>query len=387
MTISRRSFVETLAERTLIAAGYTPPPRKAKEQEEEGRRPRRPRNHIPAGAPYSKELRLLAHVMETATPGDPMSVCEAVESFGKKVLNPSGQWLKVAGDAKAVVLTSAMSGKPRGGSILEIGCYCGYSAIRMAMTVPDVRIVTLEVDPAHVVIARNMVAFAGLAHRIDVWTGHSKDLLTRIPYRYGGPEKFKVGGVFMDQRGSRYDEDLKTLESLGILLPGCVVVADNVLKPGSPTFLWRLQRGGTYDNHFVRLTEFAMPAEDWMSVSVRRQDAPTGTGSPDPSGPDAPEELDQLQWEADRMRAQATRVPGVTFEEWAAFSDHMKEGMGRHGIIATLDAQQLVEEPELVLGPHGRAERQERRDMIAAAAELATKKGSALPEYITAFSC
>ncbi|CAE8708402.1 unnamed protein product [Polarella glacialis] len=228
---------------------------------------------IARGTPYSKELRLLAHVFENARAGDPISVCDAIEHFGEEVLNPAGQWLKVAGRHKATILEHAMREAPRGGSILEIGAYCGYSAIRMALALPGARIVTLEVDPAHVVIARNMVAFAGLAHMIDVWTGHSKDLLPRLPARYGGPEKFKLCGVFMDQKGSRYDEDLGLIERMGLLLPGAVVVADNVLKPGSPLFLWRLQNGGAYDNHVARVREFAMPAEDWMSVSVLRPEA------------------------------------------------------------------------------------------------------------------
>lgn len=349
-----RGVADALANRTLAACGIRPGDLEISRQRKA--RPVKSASIAP-GTPYSKELRLLTHVLETAIPGDAASVCNAIEHFGTAILNPSGQWLKVAGDAKAVVLTSAMRGKPPRGCILEIGCYCGYSAIRMSMALPGVRIVTLEVDPAHVVIARNMVAFAGLAHYIDVWTGHSKDLLTRIPDRYGGVQKFRVGGVFMDQRGSRYDEDLATLERLGVLLPGAVVVADNVLKPGSPLFLWRLRHGGTYDSQFVKLMEFAMPAEDWMSVSVRRTDAPASSdgseGAADPIGAPPPDELAQLQWEADRMRAQATRIPGVTFQEWSAFADHMKEGMARHGIEATLDAEELQERPWLVLGPHG----------------------------------
>lgn len=46
------------------------------------------------------------------------------------------------------------------------------------------------------------------------------------------PSRLLLAAVTEDQRGSRYDEDLATLERLGILLPGAVVVADNVLKPG-----------------------------------------------------------------------------------------------------------------------------------------------------------
>lgn len=201
-----------------------------------------------------------------------------------------------------------------GGSILEIGTYCGYSALRMAMALPGARVVSLEVDPAHMVIARNMVAYAGMAHMIDIWTGHSKDVLPRLPQRYGGRHQFRLGGVFMDQKGSRdsefaseifwcfsclasswprggqvcrscgsvwvlglglsrvggdptqgYHEDLSVIEQLGLLLPGAVVVADNVLKPGSPLFLWRLCKGSAYDNHIVRVKEFAMPSEaSWV---------------------------------------------------------------------------------------------------------------------------
>ncbi|CAE7430309.1 COMT, partial [Symbiodinium necroappetens] len=128
---------------------------------------------------------------------------------------------------------------------------------------------------------------------------------------------------------------------MGLLLPGAVVVADNVLKPGSPLFLWRLCKGESYDNHVVRVREFAMPSDDWMSVSVLRQQAAEEFAessvdvpvvekakgvSPAGSWPTAPEELIQLQWESDRIRAQATR-PGsgsVSFDEWAKYATHMK---------------------------------------------------------------
>ena len=107
-----------------------------------------------------------------------------------------------------------------------------------------------------------MVAHAGLTEAIDIWTGHSKDVLPRLPERYGGRRSFRVAGVFMDQKGSRYHEDLAAMEQMGLLMPGAVVVADNVLKPGSPLFLWRLCKGLAYENQIVRVREFAMPSED-----------------------------------------------------------------------------------------------------------------------------
>eukprot|EP00438_Fugacium_kawagutii_P025570 Skav211653 [mRNA] locus=scaffold6216:359:7387:+ [translate_table: standard] len=148
-------------------------------------------------------------------------------------------------------------------------------------------------------------------------------------------------------KGSRYHEDLSVMEQLGLLLPGAVVVADNVLKPGSPLFLWRLCKGKAYENHIapwsygnglVRVREFAMPSEDWMSVSVLRPEAaeqlqlqatdmPKFERGKDRSiqiwisdrciagpWPAPPEALLQLQWESDRIRQQATRPGGAV--EW-----------------------------------------------------------------------
>merc|ERR1712224_257046 len=152
-----------------------------------------------------------------------------------------------------------------------------------------------------------------------------------------------------DQRGSRYDEDLAILESLNLLRPGAVVIADNVLKPGSPFFLWRLFKSGSYDTQVVRLQEFAMPSEDWMSVSVRRPQA--ASSSADDSNeeietvsvPEHPPELVQLQWESDRIRALATRPgQGVTYAQWSAFAEDMKEKFAALGNKDTIDGDDLA---------------------------------------------
>ncbi|CAE8623136.1 unnamed protein product, partial [Polarella glacialis] len=261
---------------------------------------------VSVGTPYAKELGLLRHVLETAHAGDPASVVAAVESFGQGALN---LWLKVAGGSKASALTAAVAGAPPGGRVLEIGTYCGFSSICMAMRLPGVKISTLELDPMHMVVARNMHAFAGLADRIEVWTGHSKDLLTRSGgprFLQGGKQPAVLSALFMDQRGSRYDEDLAALEADGRFLPGAVVVADNVLKPGAPLFLWRVAgRGavGQYASQILSLKEFAMPSEDWMSATVRLPPPKRRSKASLISVPELrPAELIQLDREADRMR-------------------------------------------------------------------------------------
>eukprot|EP00746_Dinoflagellata_sp_MGD_P002412 gnl/MRDRNA2_/MRDRNA2_104681_c0_seq1.p1 gnl/MRDRNA2_/MRDRNA2_104681_c0~~gnl/MRDRNA2_/MRDRNA2_104681_c0_seq1.p1 ORF type:complete len:329 (+),score=75.51 gnl/MRDRNA2_/MRDRNA2_104681_c0_seq1:115-1101(+) len=147
------------------------------------------------------------------------------------------------------------------------------------------------------------------------------------------PLQFRA--VFMDQKGSRYHDDLRTLEDHNLMVPGSVVVADNCLKPGAPLFLWRLYSSGCYDTDLVSLKEFAMPAEDWMAVTKHRVDEKTGKNM-EVKVPDPPAELTQLQWESDRIRDKATRSEGgVTYGEWASYSQDMKAKLKKYGIGAT----------------------------------------------------
>ena len=57
---------------------------------------------------------------------------------------------------------------------MEIGAYVGYSAMNVARTVRHHggKVASLEVDPLHVTLVRNMLEYAGLSEVVDVWTGH-----------------------------------------------------------------------------------------------------------------------------------------------------------------------------------------------------------------------
>eukprot|EP00931_Biecheleriopsis_adriatica_P057695 TRINITY_DN34246_c0_g2_i1.p1 TRINITY_DN34246_c0_g2~~TRINITY_DN34246_c0_g2_i1.p1 ORF type:complete len:531 (+),score=113.78 TRINITY_DN34246_c0_g2_i1:33-1595(+) len=302
-------------------------------------RSRRPSPQIKQGGFYAKELRVLQHVVDNAIPGDPSSVCEAIENFGDEVLvrGKARMWLKIAGGVKSDVLCAAVGGGPIGDgdlqcSVLEVGAYCGYSSTKMALALPGIHIASLEVDPVHVVIARNVVSHGGLAGTIDVWTGHSKDLLARILQRYGGPGHLQFGAVFMDQKGSRYEEDMVKMETEGLLNPGAVVVADNVLKPGAPLYLYKLMKGGHYNAQIVSMDEFAMPSEDWMSICVKKAKVPKK------KEPEPPEDLVTLEKETDRMRDRAVG-PGrsVDYGEWADFAQEVKSRLAKQGVELTVD--------------------------------------------------
>lgn len=296
---------------------------------------------VELGEPYSKELRVLAHVLATAAPGDAASACAAVERFGEGTLPGTSHWLKIAGGAKANLLVSCAQWAPQQGVVLEVGTYCGYSAARLATARAAQRragggplVVTLEVDAAHALIARSLLAYAGLAHRVEVLTGHSEDVLPWLVGRMQErvrPNAF-IDMVFLDQRGSRYEADLEVLERAGALSPGAVVVADNVLKPGAPLFLWKVTQGG-YATEVFSVPEFAMTGvEDWMTVSVHQPEQGPGAAG------DPPYELRVLAWKAEQMRARAHQPDrggsGVGFVEWADFAQEMRRSFASAGFEA-----------------------------------------------------
>jgi catechol O-methyltransferase len=290
--------------------------------------------------PHEKEIRLLNFVFATSEPGDATGVYQAIETFGRESLSRhhggsggrarnAGQWLKVAGGEKSDVLVMSARLAPSKGNFLEVGAYCGYSALRLALaTGLRAKILSLEADPAHAVIARNIVAYAGLAHIVDVCVGHSEDWL---PYLAQPKPNGAFAFVFFDQRGSRYLNDLYTLERRRALSDGAVIVADNVLKPGAPAFLWHVIFSGLYETQVIAVREFSMPGvEDWMSVSIKRKNAFDNTSVS--LAPPLPIELQEMEWEADQMRARAEQSPGVSFEAWNEFVARMRRCLVANGI-------------------------------------------------------
>ena len=94
-------------------------------------------------------------------------------------------------------------------------------------------------------------------------------------------------------------KDLQLLTRSGALSPGAVLVADNVLKPGAPKFLWQMVEPGPWRSVVVELKDFGpCGVLDWMSVS--RWEGAEAVERHFES--EAPELVRQLEWQADEMR-------------------------------------------------------------------------------------
>lgn len=79
-----------------------------------------------------------------------------------------------------------------------------------------------------------LVSLAGLSDIVHVEIGSSDASIQRL-YRAGKLQH--IDCMFLDHYKPAYTTDLKLAEQLGLVTPGTVLAADNVIKPGNPPYL------------------------------------------------------------------------------------------------------------------------------------------------------
>jgi len=183
------------------------------------------------------------------------------------------------------------------------------------------KVASLEVDPLHVTLVRNMLEYAGLSDFVDVWTGYSFDSIPHLLKKYG-PRSVDL--VFMDQKGTRFHSDLALMEELNLLSDRAVILADNVLKPGAPLYIWHLAKGSYHHCTAISVREFLLQSEDWMVMAFR--DASKA------AAPIPPPQLHRLAFESDNFRKKSM-FDGVapSKSDWWKFSQGFVNGLDQCG--------------------------------------------------------
>jgi catechol O-methyltransferase len=210
------------------------------------------------GTPPRHE-RALARVRERARRGDPESVLAALDEFGRREA-----FLMNVGDRKGLILDREVQ---RGDArrALEIGAFCGYSAVRIARLIAPRggRLTSVEASPAYAEVARQVVEHAGLAAAVDLRVGKAEAVLPQLAA--AGP--FDL--VFIDHWKDLYLPDLRRIEALGLLRPGSVVVADNIELFDSREYLDHVRKSGLYESVNHRSTvEYRDSIPDAVEVST-----------------------------------------------------------------------------------------------------------------------
>lgn len=179
-----------------------------------------------------REARLADYVVAKARRGDARDAVRVIDEFAY-----SESFLINVGDEKGRILDDAIS-RAQPARILELGTYCGYSALRMAAAAPGAKIISVEFNADNAAIARRILDHAGVGARVTVVIGTLGDgggTVETLRTGHGfGPGSVDV--VFVDHAKEVYLSDLQLILQQGWLRVGALVVADNILFPGAPDY-------------------------------------------------------------------------------------------------------------------------------------------------------
>ncbi|WP_313674363.1 O-methyltransferase [Mycolicibacterium sp.] len=178
-----------------------------------------------------REAAATKYVLDNARPGDVDDAIATIDRFARRE-----SILMNVGDEKGLLLDAAVR-RANPALALELGTYCGYSTLRTARAAPHARVFSVEMNPANAENARRIWAHAGIADRVTCVVGTIGDGGRTLEAL--AAEGFTAGALdflFIDHDKNAYLPDLLTIVGRGWLHPGSVVVADNVLVPGSPKY-------------------------------------------------------------------------------------------------------------------------------------------------------
>ncbi len=193
-----------------------------------------------------REEALAEYVLRNARQGDLDDAIRVIDEYCY-----TRSFMINIGDEKGEILDRAVQrAQPR--RALELGTYCGYSALRICRAMADeARLVSIEFNPANADIARRIWTHAGVEDRVTVIAGTIGDggaTLAALETEHGFTQNC-LDFVFLDHAKDAYLSDLELILSRKWLHPGSIVVADNVKLPGAPQYraYMRDRQGTTWD--------------------------------------------------------------------------------------------------------------------------------------------
>lgn len=127
-------------------------------------------------------------------------------------------------------------------TMIELGGYLGYSAVLFANEIaddPDAKYYSFELNPEFAKIATYVIDLAGLLDKVEIIVGRASYTLPAFRQRLFSENKHYTGldFIFIDHWKDLYVPDLRVLESLNLIAPGTLIVADNIITPGVPEYV------------------------------------------------------------------------------------------------------------------------------------------------------
>jgi len=209
----------------------------------------------------SREREVTQQVEEHAEFGNPESVLAVMDQFAKRK-----RFLMNVGIEKGELLRGSVadSGARR---VLELGAYCGYSAVLIGAVLREVggQLISLEANPENAALAQRVVCHAGLNDIVEIRVCTAAEGIPKLG------EGFDL--VFIDHLKDEYLSDLRRLEAAGLLNDGAIIVADNVgIFSGTLVEYLDYVRNSTHFSsaYYPLPMEYNAAIEDGVEISVWR---------------------------------------------------------------------------------------------------------------------
>lgn len=131
-------------------------------------------------------------------------------------------------------------------TMIELGCFIGYSAIYFSQGLSNdtnAKYYSFEANQYFADVAQRFINLAGLQDKIEIIVGKANSSLESFQDQLFAKfhEYLPLDFIFIDHWKDLYVPDLRLLETLSMIGPGTVIVADNILKPGAPEYAQYVQ--------------------------------------------------------------------------------------------------------------------------------------------------
>lgn len=172
--------------------------------------------------------------------------------------------------------------------ILELGTYTGYSALAMALVLPEEGVlVTCDINEDWTAIGQHYWAEAGVAGKIDLRLGEAIETLDAL-----GGEGVSFDLAFIDADKANYDAYYEAV--LNLLRPGGLMAVDNLLLFGAVVDSKRIDRkilGGISEAELETVRRFnrklaedprvdlhVLPLADGIALAQKKEDSTARRG-------------------------------------------------------------------------------------------------------------
>ena len=127
-------------------------------------------------------------------------------------------------------------------TMIELGGYLGYSAVLFANEIaddPDASTTVSSLTQSLLKLPPTLLTWQGLLDKVEIIVGRASYTLPAFRQRLFSENKHYTGldFIFIDHWKDLYVPDLRVLESLNLIAPGTLIVADNIITPGAPEYV------------------------------------------------------------------------------------------------------------------------------------------------------